>query len=128
MQKTKDIDINGYHFQIGLLSALKGDWILQQILAGKISDASVYAEVQNLILQRCSVLEPVDGGAPMPMKVYDGAHFPRRYEDLECDTDTVHQLITTALEFTLGPFFETLKAALKKAHEDAPPTATPATS
>jgi len=109
--KYKDIEINGYKFRIGLVSALVGDWIVTQMMSHNFTDEAVYERAQNHLLGACSIYLKDD--AP-PLKIFDGGRWlvSANFPDLEYDTEVVHMLLNEALEFTTGPFFRRLKKEL----------------
>ncbi len=111
IQKSKDVQINGITFRVGLLSALVGDWLITQLLTKRFTDAEVYRKSQDHLLGVCSVYVEKEE-ARVPMRIYDNGRWlvAAQYPDLEYDVDTVHQLCQEALDFNIGPFFEKLKA------------------
>ncbi len=111
LEKYKDFSLNGKDFRLGLVSALKGDWIISQLLSRKISDEAVYERVQNHILGACSIYVERDGKR-IPLKLFENGRWlvSADFSDLEYDFETVHALISEGLEFNFRPFFEKLKS------------------
>ena len=110
-EKTKDVTINGRMFRIGLMSPLKGDWIITQMGMKTYGDPENYSRVQDAVLGVCSILKDANGER-IPMAVYakspDGV--PRILDpDLATDLDSIQQLIEVGLDFNFRPFFERKK-------------------
>jgi len=120
LEKFKDVEIGGLKFRIGLVTALVGDWIENQMLTKRFLDEAVYQSIQNRLLGLCSIFAGDD--AP-PLRIFDNGRWlvAASYPDLPYDTETVHALIDAALEFNFGPFLK----KLVEAQQSGP---TPATS
>jgi hypothetical protein len=112
LQKTKDIEIEGRRFQIGLVRSDIGSWAMFNITSGKAGDADVFQRLRSSMLDTCKVWVDVEGGAPVLLKIYHpGKTDTWLVPDLELDynTELVTRLVEEVFEFNFGSFLEKLK-------------------
>jgi hypothetical protein len=118
VDRYKDVIVGGTKFRVGLVTALIGDWIVNQMLAHKHSDMDIYRKIQDYLFQECSVYQDVNG-VPIPKLIYQGGRWLVPELDLEYDLLKMRDLMSEALDFNVGPFFERLKAAAVEARRAA---------
>ena len=105
IERFKDITINGRDFQVGLVTAHVGNWIVLQLAAGKASDFDTFTRIQNFLMSVCSSYVERNGER-FALKLFaDGKWM---VPDLEYDLDTVNGIYKEALAFNFDPFFEKL--------------------
>ena len=114
-EKTKDVTINGVNFRIGLVSALIGDWIINQMMAKTATDEKVYSRIQAHLLGVCSLLVGTPDGEPMPMKVFAEGRWLvlKQCPEMEYDSDLLHDLMNEVEAFNFGPFLQKLGSRLE---------------
>ena len=114
-EKTKDVTINGINFRIGLVSALVGDWIINQTMAKNTTDEKVYSRIQSHLLGACSLLCGTPDGDQMPMKVFAEGRWLvlKQCPELEYDSDLLHDLLNEVEAFNFGPFLQKFASRLE---------------
>jgi hypothetical protein len=114
IERYKDITIGDRTYQVGLVTALTGDWIARTLRLGlkNISEAN-YQKIQTYLLEQCSVYEEAPNGVRLPMKIFQGGRWMNPKLSLEFDLITVNKLCEAALAWNFDDFF------LKKLAEEA---------
>jgi hypothetical protein len=105
----KDVEIKGRRYRIDLISAFDGDWIAQQVTTGNYSEPVTYRRCQELLLASVSVYESVRGGAEIPMRIFGKGQWLVPGLTIDRDIMALRGLVTAALDFNLGPFFDEAK-------------------
>ena len=115
-ETSRDVTIGGFRFRIGLVSALAGDWIINQFLLRKYADEETYKRVQQHLLCVVSLYTGEDASVP-PLKIYDGDRclVAAKFPEVATDPDLIHQLMDAALDLNFSSFF----ARMKKESEEA---------
>lgn len=119
MDKTKDIEIEGRQYQIGLLPASVGNWIFTQIQAKTFKNEDTFQSVQAHCFNVCFRWKIAPDGSRIPVKVFDRAKNQWLIPDLADDLFSVNRLYNATLDFNFAPFFEKLEALDKAAEEAA---------
>ena len=107
-KKYQDVTIGDRKFRIGLVKAIKGEWIVTQMNAGRSGQMEVFAAIQSELLNVCSILVDA-GGTLVPKSIWADGRWLDESLGLEYDLETVHDLFDAALKFNFDPFFESLK-------------------
>jgi len=105
IERFKDITINGRDFQVGLVTAHVGNWIVLQLAGGKASDFDTFTKIQNFLMSVCSAYVEKNGER-FALKLFSDGKWC--VPDIEYDLDTVNALYKEALAFNFDPFFEKL--------------------
>lgn len=118
-ETSRDVTINGLRFRIGLVSALAGDWIINQFLLRKYADEVTYKRVQTHLLGVVSLYTGDDPNLP-PLKIYDGERclVAAKFPEVATDPDLIHQLMDAALDLNFASFFARMKKESEEAEAD----------
>jgi hypothetical protein len=107
-EKTKDIEIDGQRYRVGLVSAMVGNWIVAQIQAGTYRTEDVFPSIQGHILEKCFRYKEVAGAAPVAQPIYGGGKV--LMPDLADDLWALNRVYDAAVDFNFSPFFAKLDA------------------
>lgn len=114
-ETTKELTIDGKLYQLNKMDARTATWVFSFLGAkiekeggsiltglGKCSRAD-FNEIQNMALKQIFFLDQKDGNTfPTPIIAPNGSFVDK---ELGSDADTVMQLTSQSLAFTLEPFF-----------------------
>lgn len=119
-EKTKDVTIEGRKFQLGLLPALTGNWVLSMILTGNITDEAIFNKAQAYCFEVCKVYREPEPGNLIAKTIYRRGDSVWLAPELEYDLETINALWDAVTEFNFGSFLakrtaklEAMKAVLK---------------
>lgn len=105
-ERTKDVTIGDYQFQVGLLTALEGDRVSRRLGMGyrNITDET-WDKIQTIMLSVCRIYEKTPNGDRHVLKLYEDGRWLNPKLGLDCDLETVHNLIEEAIKFNFNDFF-----------------------
>lgn len=106
IEKTKDVLIKGRDgterkFQIQLVKADVGHWIMQQFGGRKFQEEETYDKIRNYLFNLVSVYDH-----EIPKRVFADGQWLAKELDLEYDLEAVDEIFTQAFDFNFGEFLK----------------------
>jgi hypothetical protein len=126
-KKTKDVEIGGRRFRIGIVPAAIGNWHAMQVVSGRaLRDKDVWEQVQDLLLSYCWIYKQTHAGE-VPIRFYNGERRDETGEKapwlepdlaIESDVSLFNKLTMEASDFNFDPTLERVKAEIAVTKKD----------
>ena len=123
-KKTKDVEIGGKRFRIGIVPAAIGNWHAMQVVSGRaLRDREVWEQVQDLLLSYCWTYQDTQTGE-VAIRFYNGERRDESGEKapwlvpglaIESDISLFNKLTMEASDFNFDPTLERVKAEIEAA-------------